>query len=361
MDKESPTVASKVRHDHAPPHTEHNPVRVAIVGCGGMARHHLSQLLRHTDAVRVVATCEPSPTTAAQFAAMFDDVNMAAPPNEPNLEQMLSRFGRELDAAIIITPHAYHHDQTVSCMEAGLDVMLEKPMVMNATEARSLIRTRDRTGRVLVVAFNGSLSPQVRKAAQMLQSGELGEMLNIHGVVWQSWNAFTVNTWRQQPALSGGGFLFDTGAHLLNTTADLAGQPFVEVAAWLDNRNAPVDLLGSVMARLESGAFVTLSGCGDTIQSCASDLRIFCTAGILRTGVWGERLEVQFEGEADLRPVDVPVSHGAWEQFLRVRAGQLPNPCPPEVGLRMALLWDMIQLSARQGGRPVQPRDVGDA
>ncbi len=361
MDQTSPAAASKVRHDHAPLHVGRHPVRVAIVGCGGMARHHLSQLLRHTDAVRVVATCEPSPATAAQFAAMFADVNMAAPPNEPDLERMLTRFGGELDAAIIITPHAYHHNQTVACMEAGLDVMLEKPMVMNAVEARSLIDTRDRTGRTLVVAFNGSLSPQVRKAAQMLQSGELGEMLNIHGVVWQSWHAFTVNTWRQQPALSGGGFLFDTGAHLLNTTADLAGQPFVEVAAWLDNRNAPVDILGSVMARLESGTFVTLSGCGDTIQSCASDLRVFCTAGILRTGVWGERLEVQLEGEADLRPVDVPVSHGAWEQFLRVRAGQLPNPCPPEVGLRMALLWDMIQLSARQGGRPVQPRDVGNA
>jgi hypothetical protein len=54
----------------------------------------------------------------------------------------------------------------------------------------------------------------------------------------------------------------------------------------------------------------------------------------------------------------VPVSHGAWEQFLRVRAGQLPNPCPPEVGLRMALLWDMIQLSARLGGKPVRPQDV---
>jgi len=358
MDKESPTAAPKVRHDHAPPHTQHNPVRVAIVGCGGMARHHLSQLLRHTDAVQVVATCEPSPATAAQFALMFDDVNMPAPPNEPDLAQMLNRFGGELDAAIIITPHAYHHDQTVACLEAGLDVMLEKPMVMNAAEARSLIRTRDRTGRTLVVAFNGSLSPQVRKAAQMLQGGELGEMLNIHGVVWQSWRAFTVNTWRQQPALSGGGFLFDTGAHLLNTTADLAGQPFVEVAAWLDNRGAAVDILGSVMARLESGAFVTLSGCGDTVQSCASDLRVFCTRGILRTGVWGERLEVQRDGEPDLQPVDVAVSHGAWEQFLRVRAGQLPNPCPPEVGLRMALLWDMIQLSARQGGQPVGPADV---
>ena len=356
MNRESPGTSANVRHNHTRP--GHDPVRLASIGCGGMARHHLSQLLRHTDAVRVVATCEPSPATAAQFAAMFDDVNLAPPPNEPDLEQMLRRFAGELDAAIIITPHVYHHDQTVACMEAGLDVMLEKPMVMNAAEARSLIHTRDRTGRTLVVAFNGSLSPQVRKAAQMLQSGELGELLTIHGVVWQSWHAFTVNTWRQQPALSGGGFLFDTGAHLLNTTADLAGQPFVEVAAWLDNRAAPVDILGTVMARLESGAFVSLGGCGDTVQSCASDLRIFCTEGILRTGVWGERLEVQLEGEPDLHPVEVPVSHGAWEQFLRVRSGQLTNPCPPEVGLRMALLWDMIQLSARRGGQPVGTADV---
>jgi len=356
MDREPP--APSVYRTYAGGHNSPAPVRIAMIGCGGMARHHLSQLLRHADAVRVVATCEPSPATAAQFAAMFDDVNMAPPPNEPDLARLLSRFAGELDAAIIVTPHVFHHDQTVACLEAGLDVMLEKPMVMNAAEARSLIHTRDRTGRTLVVAFNGSLSPQIRKAAQMLQSGELGEMLNIHGVVWQSWRAFTVNTWRQQPAISGGGFLFDTGAHLLNTTADLAGQPFVEVAAWLDNRAAPVDILGTVMARLESGAFVSLGGCGDTVQSCASDLRIFCTRGILRTGVWGERLEVQLDGEPDLQPVETPISHGAWEQFLRVRAGQIPNPCPPEVGLRMALLWDMIQLSARRGGQPVGPADV---
>lgn len=351
MEREQTSAAGRGHHPHS-------PVRLAMIGCGGMARHHLSQLLRHTDAVRVVAISEPSPAAAAQFAAVFDDVNMPPPPNEPDLGRLLTRYRGELDAAIIVTPHAYHHDQTVACMEAGLDVMLEKPMVMNAAEARSLMQTRDRTGRTLVVAFNGSLSPQVRKAAEMLHSGELGALLNMHGVVWQSWNMFTVNTWRQQPAISGGGFLFDTGAHLLNTTADLAGQPFVEVAAWLDNRGAPVDLLGSVMARLESGALVTLAGCGDTVQSCASDLRIFCTEGIIRTGVWGERLELQLNGEPDLRPVEVPVSHGAWEQFLRVRAGLMANPCPPEVGLRMALLWDMIQLSARRGGNPVRPTDV---
>lgn len=334
------------------------PLRVAIVGCGGMARHHAAAMLRHQDIVQIPAVCEPSASTYERFAVLFRDVGVAPPPNYPDLAELLKRSAGALDAAFIITPHALHHDQAKACMEAGLDVLLEKPMVMNATEARSLIATRDRTGRRLVVAFNGSLSPQIRTAVKLLRSGELGEILNIHGVVWQGWNRHTQNTWRQTPEIAGGGFLFDTGAHLLNTVADLAGEPVVEVAAWLDNRGRPVDILGAVMARLASGVLITLSGCGDTIESCASDVRVFCTQGILRTGVWGERLEVQRAGEADLSPVETPVSHGAWEQFLRVCRGEIENPSPPEVGLRMAILWDMIRTSARQGGRPVTQRDA---
>ncbi len=51
--------------------------------------------------------------------------------------------------------------------------------------------------------------------------------------------------------------------------------------------------------------------------------------------------------------VKLPPSLGVWEQFLAVRAGEIPNPCPPEVGLRMAKLWDAIQASAAQNGVPV--------
>jgi hypothetical protein len=119
-----------------------------------------------------------------------------------------------------------------------------------------------------------------------------------------------------------------------------------------------VDISGSIMARLASGALVTLGACGATIESCASDVRVFCTQGLLRTGVWGERLEVQRAGEADLQPVAMPLSHGAWEQFLAVRRGEIANPSPPEIGLRMARLWDMVRLSAAQGGRPVTSADV---
>lgn len=335
------------------------PVKMAVIGCGGMARHHLTHILRHQDTTQVVALCEPSAAAYECARDVFADAGLPPPPNEPRLDRLLADRAGELDAAMIVTPHVFHHDQAVACLEAGVDVLLEKPMVMNAAEARSLIEHRDRTGRLLVVAFNGSLSPQIRTAVRMLRSGELGQLLNIHAVVWQSWDNYTLNTWRQVPAVAGGGFLFDTGAHLLNTTADLAGEEFVEVAAWLDNRGRAVDITGSIMARLASGAFVTLAGCGATIESCASDVRVFCTQGILRTGVWGERLEVQRAGDTDLQPVETLPSHGAWEQFLAVRSGRIANPSPPEVGLRMARLWDMVQLSAAQGGRPVTPTDAG--
>jgi predicted dehydrogenase len=226
-------------------------------------------------------------------------------------------------------------------------------MVMTAAEAESLIDIRNQTGRLLVIAFQGSLSPHVRTAVTLIQSGKLGRVLNISGLIWQNWETLTVGTWRQNPELSGAGFFFDTGAHLLNTVSDLAGEPFVEVAAWLDNHGRPVDITGVVIARLRSGAFVTLNACGSTSPSCASDIRVFGTEGMLRTGAWGGLLEMQNDDKEGWQPVDVPPSRGVWEQFLLVREGQIPNPSPPEVGLRMAHLWDAIRESAAQNGVPV--------
>ncbi|MEJ5197718.1 MAG: Gfo/Idh/MocA family oxidoreductase [Anaerolineae bacterium] len=334
--------------------TSPTPVRVAMIGCGGMARAHLRNMLKQTDTTQVAVMCEPSEVQYAASAALFEAAGLPVPPNQPDLERLLKEYAGRLDAAFIITPHVYHHDQTKACLEAGLDVLLEKPMVMNAAEARSLIETRDRTGRLLVVAFPGSLSPQIRTAVKMLRSGELGRLWSISATVWQSWGPGTVGTWRQQPELSGGGFLFDTGAHMLNTCADLAGEDFVEVAAWLDNNGRPVDTLGVVMARLASGAYVTMHGCGEAIRSCASDVRVFCENAILHTDIWGKWLRIQRQGRKQLRKVPVPASLGVWEQFLAVRGGKLPNPCPPEVGLRMARLWDAIKASAEQGGKPVR-------
>jgi predicted dehydrogenase len=331
----------------------HEAVRVGIIGLGVMARSHLQTMLPREDTI-VAAVCEPSPVAYESAAAGFEAVGLPLPPNEPDWERFIERFARQLDAALIITPHVFHAAQATTCLEAGLDVLLEKPMVMDAAEAEALIATRDRTGRLLVVAFPGSLSPQVRAAARMVASGEVGALLNIDALVWQDWALRTAGTWRQDPVLSGGGFLFDTGAHMLNTVADIAGQEVTDVAAWMDDDGRPVDIRGVVIARLASGALVTMNGCGRAIPGYGSDVRIFCERATLRTGIWGERLDVQRFGSRRLSPLRSVGSRTVWEQFLAVRDGREPNPSPPEVGLRMARLWDAIRASSAGGGAVVR-------
>jgi predicted dehydrogenase len=325
------------------------PTRVGFIGTGAMARSHLPEMLDRPDTT-VVAVCEPADQAFARAVELFDQHGLPAPPNEPDWRRFVATYAAELDAVFIITPHVFHFEQATACLEAGVDVLVEKPMVMTADEATALIETRDRTGRLVVVAFQGSLSPHVREAARLLRSGELGPILNINAVVWQNWSTATVGTWRQQPEVAGGGFMFDTGAHMLNTVADLAGEDFAEVSAWLEDDGQPVDIRATVMGRLASGALVTMNACGSAIPSCHSDIRVFTSNAILRTGIWGETLEIQRSGGRGLRKVRSVAPMPVWEQFLNVRAGRIENPSPPEVGLRMARLWDAIKTSTASGG-----------
>lgn len=329
------------------------PVRVAMIGCGWMARLHIQNMLQQQDTTRIVVVSEPSPAAYQATVEIFAAAGLQAPPNESDLAALLRDYAGAIDAAFIITPHAFHFEQARACLEAGLDVLLEKPMVVTADEARRLIEMRDKTGRLLVIAFNGSLSASVRTAVKLLRSGELGEILSVNATVWEGWADKYRGHWKQNPAISGGGFMFDTGAHMLNTVSDLVGEDFTHVAAWLNKRTAPVDLVGVMIGRLASGALVTMHACGATMDSLGSEIKLFCTKGIIRTGVWGEFYELQRPGETQAAAGAMPTVPGAWQQFLAVRSGEIENPSPPEIGLRMAKLWDAIQLSAAQDGAMV--------
>ena len=135
-------------------------IQTAIVGSGGMARWHIRTMLQQQDTTRIVVVCEPSPDAYSATVEVFEEAELEAPPNQPDLARQLDEYGDQLDAAFIATPHVCHHDQAWACLEAGLDVLLEKPMVMNANEARNLIDVRDRTGKLLVVAFPAASRPR---------------------------------------------------------------------------------------------------------------------------------------------------------------------------------------------------------
>ena len=325
--------------------------RVGFIGLGMMARDHARDVLDHGG--RVVAVCEPSETAYAAAEVLFRERGLALPLNEPDWRRFIETFADALDVVVIVTPHFLHFAQATAAMEAGLDVILEKPMVMTAAEAEALIEARDRTGRTLMVAFQGTASTRGTEARRLLRSGELGQILNISAVVWQDWATNTAGSWRQQPEASGGGFMFDTGAHMLNTVTDLAGEDFVDVAAWQADDGYPVDVRTVVMGRLASGALVTMNGCGRAIPSIDSEVRFFTTKAILRTGIYGELLELQRAGRRRFRRIPAETAGSVWERFVQVRAGEASNPNPAEVGLRMARLWDAIRTSAQNGGAVV--------
>ena len=325
--------------------------RVGFIGLGMMAREHARDILDHGG--RIVAVCEPSATAYGLAEILFQERSLPPPPNEPDWQRFIETNADQLDAVVIVTPHVLHFAQAAACMEAGLDVILEKPMVMTAAEAEALIGTRDRTRRTLMVAFQGTASTRGTEARRLLRSGELGQILNISAVVWQDWAANTAGSWRQEPEAAGGGFMFDTGAHLLNTVADLAGEDFVDVAAWQADDDYPVDVRTVVMGRLASGALATMNGCGRAIPSLGSEIRFFTTKAILRTGIYGDLLELQREGRRRFRRIPAETPGSVWQRFVHVRAGEAPNPNPAEVGLRMARLWDAIRLSAQNDGAVV--------
>jgi predicted dehydrogenase len=322
-------------------------VRTIVVGTGGIARHHVRRMLEMKRSTVVCGCVEVSDRSRQAMLDLFNERKMSCPPFYPTVRDLIRAQGAP-DAALICTPHKFHFENTRDCLLNGMDVCLEKPMVMNADEARRLIRLRDRTGRLLVVAFPGSLSPAVRKARKMIADGLLGRVTAIAAYVHQHWKQGTTGTWRQDPEISGGGFLFDTGSHMVNTVVDLLNEDVAQVNALLDQRGAPVEICSAVSGRSKSGILFSMTAAGDSIQ-CCSQITVFGDRGIIETGIWGERLRFRKPDQWEFTPVEYPKSAGIWEEFLRVRSGKTENPCPPEVGLRFAKLMDMIRLSARTG------------
>jgi len=320
---------------------------VAIIGCGGMAQYHLKNMLKMRDSTKIVALVEPSKEMIERTSDIFSKFSILLPSVYDSLDEFL-RYGPRTETAFIITPHNVHFTQAKACLEAEMDVLLEKPMVMNEKEALDLIDTRNKTSRLLVVAFPGSLSPAIHKVKEFIAQNAIGEVIQIAALIYQDWKEAQKGKWRQVPQISGGGFLFDTGSHMINTVVDILNDDIDILFAIQDNKDTPVDICSAITAKTKKGILVNLTGAGYSI-GCNSEIFIFGTKGVIRTGAWGEKLEIRKKGEVDFSPVEYTESKGVWEQFLKVRSGELKNPCPPEVGLRFAKLMDMIRASVRSG------------
>ncbi len=324
-------------------------IRTIVVGTGGMAGHHMRLMLKNRS-TQLQAFVEVSQASRRRTKKMLAENGLSdCPPFYNSIADLLAKEKQTPEAALIVTPHKFHLENASDCLKAGIDVLLEKPMVLTAAEARKLIALTNKTGKLLVVAFPGSLSPGVHKAKELIAEGAIGELKGVSGLAHQHWRNNTMGTWRQDPVLSGGGFLFDTGSHMINTMVDIIGEDVTELMAILDNRGTPVEIDAAIAGRFSSGKLFSLSGLGDT-YGCKSQIRIYGAEGCIDVGMWGEYLMMQNKG-GPFKKVPFGKARQAWEQFVAVRKGKLENPCPPEVGLRFAKLMDLIRASAKSGKR----------
>lgn len=190
--------------------------RYAIVGLG--SRHELYQdAIETTHAARaeLVAVCDTN-AGRVELARRRSARNGAAAPagyTAENFGAMLRE--RRPGVVIVTTPDATHHDYIVRAMEAGCDVITEKPMTTDAEKCRRILEATRRTGRHCRVTFNYRYSPPRSQVKEILMSGEIGEVLSVdfHWLLNTHHGADYFRRWHAQKKNSGGLFVHKATHH----------------------------------------------------------------------------------------------------------------------------------------------------
>lgn len=326
-------------------------LRLGVIGAGLKAADYARGWAAMDD-VDIVATAEVSEVSRKRFADTCEAAGAPRPAEYDSAEAMLAALKGQMDAVYVSTPHVFHGANALAVIEAGYDLLLEKPMVTTVEEALALVEAEKRTGRTVVIAFQGGLSPLVHDTRDRARRGDFGELVSVNASIWEGWKNNYAGQWKQNPAISGGGFMFDTGAHMMNTVCVLADAEFARLSAYANNRGIAVDLATAVAARLTNGALVTFNAAGEGPPGCASAITFFYSKAIVRIDAWGKWREVTIDGVAEPREEgetrDTPM-----HTFQAVRDGRLANPSTVANGLRFARLWDAIKLSASRDGEAV--------
>ncbi|WDR06817.1 Gfo/Idh/MocA family oxidoreductase [Devosia rhodophyticola] len=331
-------------------------LRLGVIGAGLKAADY-ARGWAAMDEVKIVATAEVSAVSRQRFGDACAAAGAARPIEYQDAESMLGAMAGQMDAVYVSTPHVFHGANALAVIEAGYDLLLEKPMVTTVEEALVLVEAEKRTGRTVVIAFQGGLSPLVHDTKERARRGDFGDLVSVNASIWEGWAKNYAGQWKQDPEISGGGFMFDTGAHMMNTVCVLADSEFVRLSAFTSNRGLRVDLASAVAARLANGALVTFNAAGEGPPGCASAITFFYSRAIVRIDAWGKWREIMVDGVSEPRE-ESEITDTPMHTFRAVRDGQMPNPSTVANGLRFARLWDAIKLSASRDGEAIGIEDA---
>src|SRR5688572_19963686 len=144
------------------------PVRVGIIGAGGIARNHVLAYHRLPD-VEIVAVADIVPGKAEAFAKEFD-----IPRSFTDYCDLLNM--PEIEAVDVCTYNQAHRQPTVDALNAGKHVLVEKPLAAQLDDAVAMIRASQAAGKILHTAFWTRWQPNMQTARKMVQSGALGHV-----------------------------------------------------------------------------------------------------------------------------------------------------------------------------------------
>ncbi|HEY3341626.1 MAG TPA: Gfo/Idh/MocA family oxidoreductase [Anaerolineae bacterium] len=206
-----------------------NQVRLALVGCGGISGAHVAgykDLFERGCREFVVTACcdvreESAQKRATDIAAFQDKAPVVFTSQDDMLKAGLA------DAADVCLPHCFHHSAAIPLLDAGLHVLVEKPVGITIKASQKIIAAAKRNNRVLATAENIRRYPTARSCAWAINQQHLIGDIRLVNAQSIAYNLFDYDNpamkWRGVKLLTGGGMIMDSGAHFADMVQVLFG------------------------------------------------------------------------------------------------------------------------------------------
>lgn len=313
-------------------------MRVALIGSGWIQDFHARAVLAYPGAELVVVANHREPSARA----------LAERHGIPEVTtDWRSLPGRDdIDAAVIATPNALHAEQSITLLEGGKHVLVEKPMALSLAECDAMIDAATRSGASLMVAHNWRFRDEVIAMRDRVASGSLGEVVKTRGYgVHANWGP---QGWFVDRALAGGGALVDMGVHAIDTARFVLGDPVPErVCAAISTRygSYEVDDDGIVLVGWSNGTnSVIESGWWQPHkEGMEADTEVYGTAGYAR-------IFPREEPSPDYDHCSQPMYTAQMREFLSsIEEGRSPRPSG-EDGRVVIQVVERAYASAAGGG-----------
>jgi 1,5-anhydro-D-fructose reductase (1,5-anhydro-D-mannitol-forming) len=190
-----------------------NTVNWVVAGIGDIARKRVIPAIQSEPRSRLYGFITRTPAKAAAYSGAR---------TWPSFEEAV--VDPDVDAVYVALPVALHADATITALCAGKHVLCEKPMAMNFAQAEQMVAEGRNSGCLFGVSYYRRLYPKLIRAKQLIAGGAIGRPLlaeaNCH-----SWFEIEGREWLADPALSGGGPLYDIASHRIDTMNFLFGKP----------------------------------------------------------------------------------------------------------------------------------------